>query len=358
MMQAILTKLKITAKRLLGKCVYAYVYLKNSILELRNTPNAAIPPSRKKHKNSLFNFIVLFVERWRFFTIALFGFIAVYYGLGAAVSSKINNALDAPLAINASSPRYTAAALLHVLKTQVDDSPWTPALPAVFPAAVLDNLPNFQLGAKDSVRYFVKRMARFYGDKNLKEAGELLDYPADIWLFSQTGEDRLAPGSAKQYRKALAKISDFAASGDNLPAIETREAAYMLSGIENLLERQLSALHKHVLEHNSELLDFKADDIFYRTKGCIYAVYYMLSALSKDHQDLIVETGQYENITATLSFLGEASTLSPASVKNAAPGEVFAANHLLYLGYYLARAQNYIKTVHNSINTYARNQMQ
>ena len=140
MMQAILTKLKITAKRLLGKCVYAYVYLKNSILELRNTPNAAIPPSRKKHKNSLFNFIVLFVERWRFFTIALFGFIAVYYGLGAAVSSKINNALDAPLAINASSPRYTAAALLHVLKTQVDDSPWTPALPAVFPAAVLDNL--------------------------------------------------------------------------------------------------------------------------------------------------------------------------------------------------------------------------
>ena len=188
-MQAILTKLKITAKRLLGKCVYAYVYLKNSILELRRTSNAAIPPSRKKHKNSLFNFIVLFVERWRFFTIALFGFIAVYYGLGAAVSSKINNALDAPLAINASSPRYTAAALLHVLKTQVDDSPWTPALPAVFPAAVLDNLPNFQLGAKDSVRYFVKRMARFYGDKNLKEAGELLDYPADIWLFSQTGED-------------------------------------------------------------------------------------------------------------------------------------------------------------------------
>ena len=87
MMQAILTKLKITAKRLLGKCVYAYVYLKNSILELRSTPNAAIPPSRKKHKNSLFNFIVLFVERWRFFTIALFGFIAVYYGLGAAVSS-------------------------------------------------------------------------------------------------------------------------------------------------------------------------------------------------------------------------------------------------------------------------------
>ena len=161
MMQAILTKLKITAKRLLGKCVYAYVYLKNSILELRNTPNAAIPPSRKKHKYSLLNFIVLFVERWRFFTIALFGFIAVYYGLGAAVSSKINNALDAPLAINASSPRYTAAALLHVLKTQVDDSPWTPALPNELQDAILDNLHKIQLGTNDTNKSFVTTNSPF-----------------------------------------------------------------------------------------------------------------------------------------------------------------------------------------------------
>lgn len=82
MMQAILTKLKITAKRLLGKCVYAYVYLKNSILELRRTPNASIPPSRKKHKNSLFNFIVLFVERWQFLYYRPVWFHCVYYGLG------------------------------------------------------------------------------------------------------------------------------------------------------------------------------------------------------------------------------------------------------------------------------------
>lgn len=102
----------------------------------------------QKHKNSLFNFIVLFVERWRFFTIALFGFIAVYYGLGAAVSSKINNALDAPLAINASSPRYTAAALLHVLKTQVDDSPWTRHFRLYFRQPSLTTCPIFSLEPK------------------------------------------------------------------------------------------------------------------------------------------------------------------------------------------------------------------
>ena len=43
MMQAILTKLKITAKRLLGKCVYAYVYLKNSILESVSYTHLTLP---------------------------------------------------------------------------------------------------------------------------------------------------------------------------------------------------------------------------------------------------------------------------------------------------------------------------
>lgn len=80
---------------------------------------------------------------------------------GAAVSSKINNALDAPLAINASSPRYTAAALLHVLKTQVDDSPWTPALPAVFPAAVLGQPAQFSAWSQRQRQIFRKENGSF-----------------------------------------------------------------------------------------------------------------------------------------------------------------------------------------------------
>ena len=66
------------------------------------------------------------------------------------------------------------------------------------------------------------------------------------------------------------------------------------------------------------------------------------------------ETNQYENLTAALSFLETASKLNPISIKNASPQDTYEANHLLYLGYYLARAQNYLKTIHNNIEDYAR----
>ncbi len=349
MTQTILTKLKITIKRLLGKCVYGYVYLKNTTRKLR-TPiaNQAKP---RKHKNNFFNFIVYLTEQWRTVLVGLAGFFCLYYGLGAAVSSNINNSLDETISVDAKdiAPGNTVAALIHVLKTQVDDSPWTPALPAIFPAAVLDNLPNFQIGAKDSVRYMVKRLSKYYKSPTLQEAEALLNYPADIWLFSQIGQDKLAPGSAKQYRKALAKLKDFAST----PTAGTQPAEYelsnWLSGIENLLEKQLNILQKHVLEHSSDLWDWNADNIFYQTQGTVYTIYYTISALSKDYQDIIVERGQYEKLTEALGYLRKAVTLSPAVIKNAPPQDTFAANHLIYLGFEISRALNNLQNIHHNI---------
>lgn len=342
-----LTKLKILVKHLLGRAVYIYVYVKKRLTEKYFSLTSS---QKKKQPKNIAGFISAFAQRWKLISAVLICLLAAYYGVGAAVSSKINNSLEHKLTVTKDSPRHTTAALIYVLKSQVDDSAWTPALPAIFPAAVLDNLPEFQLGAKDSVRYFIGRLSRFYKDENLKEAGELLDYPADIWLFSQNKKGVLSPGSARQYRKALTRLTDFAFSDKNRPVSSADEFLYILTGIETLLNRQISVLHRHVLEHNSEWLDFKADNIFYRAEGNAYTVYYLLQALSKDFQSLITEeTDQYENITAALSFLNEALSLNPVIIKNAAPEDAFAANHLLYLGYYLSRALATIRTVRYNI---------
>lgn len=354
MIGTLLTKLKIQIKRLIGKCVYLYVYVKNSIIAIQEKSKNPQEKNKRRHKNSILNYIAIFSEKWRLFTVGILGFLIIYYGLGATVSSTINNGLDTPITVSSKSPRHTTEALSYVLKSQIDDTPWTPALPIIFPAAVLDNLPNFQIGAKDGAKYMIKRLSSYHTDDNLKEAGELLDYPDHIWLFSQTTDDKLAPGSAKQYRKAIAKLTDFASSENNNKATGSHELLYILTGIENLLERRLNILNQHVMEHNSELLDFKADNIFYQTEGYVYTIYYLLKGITKDYQDIIVETGQYENLTAALSFLETGSKLAPLSIKNASPQDTYEANHLLYLGYYLARAQNYLKTIHNNIEDYAR----
>ena len=140
MIHRIFSKLKQTTKRLLGNCIYLYVYVKNSLKNLSKAPNK----KRLKHKNNIFNILSQVSERWRFLAIFFASFFFIYYGIGATVSSTINNNLNVELKTTKDTPTHLSSAIIHTLKSQIDDSPWTPALPIIFPASILDNLPNFQ----------------------------------------------------------------------------------------------------------------------------------------------------------------------------------------------------------------------
>ena len=334
------TKLKISSRRLLGRLVYMYVYTSKKIKNTFQTSSQH--SSSKKHQK----FFIFNNRRWRIMTIILALVFGVYYGLGAAISSKINNQLHIETKINTRKGQNTLSALAYVIKTQVDDQAWTPALPLIFPAAVLDNLPNFQLGVKESANFFIKKLAKRYKDANLKEAGELLDYSPDIWLFSQNKEDKLSPGSAKQYRKALALIENALKAHPVYLEPTTKDFIYLLKSTDTLLSKKISALNRHIQEHFSETLDFRADDLFYSTQGTAYTLHYLISAIAKDYQTEILAVEQYEEITSVLKYLEEATELSPVSVKNAAPNDVYASNHLIYLAYYLSQAQNHLQKIY------------
>ncbi|MBO5441530.1 MAG: DUF2333 family protein [Alphaproteobacteria bacterium] len=331
-----LNKLKQAIKNLAKQSAKSFLRFKKQLTSSKSPLN----------KKNFVNLIKLLAERWRVFSLVLIAFISIYYGLGAAISSEIKNHLNQELKITAPTQKHLPSAIIHVLKTQIVDSPWTPSLPAIFPASILDNMPSFQKGAKDSANFFIKKLAARHADKNLKEASQLLDYPSDIWLFSRIKEDKLAPGSAKQYRKAIDKIAEFN-TAPAVPAITpTQDFLYFTKAVISRLNRHISHLGKHIREHNAELLDFKADDIFYQTQGEIYTLHYILSALAKDYKEEVIKAEQYENITAALSFLELAEMLDPLAVKNASPNDVFEANHLLYLAYYLSEAQSRLKTVY------------
>lgn len=332
MTDRILTKLKISSKRLLGKCVYAYTYLNQKVKKAFQTPKS----SRRHTKSSLRK-----MKKWKSVSLVVALIICFYYGLGALISSKIYNRLDIETNVNARKGQNIVSSLAYVIKTQVDEQAWTPALPPIFPAAILDNLPNFQLGVKESANFFIKKVAKRYNDENLKKAGQLLDYDADIWLFSQNKEDKLSPGSAKQYRKALAHIEKSLKQQKNASELLTDENfLYLLKSVNKYLNNKINFLNSYIQEHNSEVLDLKADDVFYNTQGVIYTLHYMLTALSKDYQHQILAAEQYEEITSVLKFLTQASELSPIGIKNASPNDLYEANHLIYLAYYLTQAQN------------------
>lgn len=339
MIDRILTKLKINSKRLLGKCVYAYTYLNHKAKKTIQTTKSS---SKHRSRSSLVK-----MKKWKFVSLIIALIICFYYGLGALISSKIYNRLDIESNINTRKGQNIVSSLAYVIKTQVDEQAWTPALPLIFPAAILDNLPNFQLGVKDSANFFIKKIAKRYNDENLKKAGQLLDYDADIWLFSQNKEAKLSPGSAKQYRKALAHIEKSLKQQKNASELLTDENfLYLLKSINKYLNNKINFLNSYIQEHNSEVLDLRADDVFYNTQGIIYTLHYMLTALSKDYQYQILATEQYEEITSVLKFLSQASELSPIGIKNASPNDLYEANHLIYLAYYLTQAQSRLQKIY------------
>lgn len=349
MIHRIFSKLKQTTKRLLGNCIYLYVYVKNSLKNLSKAPNK----KRLKHKNNIFNILSQVSERWRFLAIFFASFFFIYYGIGATVSSTINNNLNVELKTTKDTPTYLSSAIIHTLKSQIDDSPWTPALPIIFPASILDNLPNFQLGTKESVNYIIKKLSTHYNNSYLKDAHELLNYPSDIWLFSQTDNNKLAPGSAKQYRKAISEIIKFSISANNSTSTP-KDLLYIIKNLNNQLNKQLKRLDKQIQEHNSEFFDFSSDNVFYLTQGNIYSIYYMLLGLSKDYQSIIVETSQYENVTTALMHLSKSISVSPLIIKNGATDALYSSNHLLYLAYHISQAQNYLTSIYCNINNQIR----
>lgn len=351
MIHRIFSKLKQIIKHLLGNCVYAYVYIKNSLQNLSKKSNK----KHLKHKNNIFNIISQMSEKWKLFTAIFTLFFFVYYGIGATVSSTINNSLDAELKTTKDTPTFTSSALIHTLKSQIDDSPWTPALPIIFPASILDNLPNFQLGSKEGLNYIIKKLANHTNNSYLKEAHELLNYPSDIWLFSQTEQNKLSPGSAKQYRKATSEIIKFSISQSNLSSTP-KDFIFMIKNINYVLNKQLTKLDKQIQEHNSEIFDINSDNIFYNAQGNMYSMYYILLGLSKDYQNFIVETNQYENITTALMHLSKSVNYSPLIIKNGAPDSMYSSNHLLYLAYHISQAQYYLTQIHyNTDNAIRKN---
>ena len=338
------SKLKITSKRWLGRCVYSCIYIKNKIQKYMHSAQKRISPPKNRP-----NLVTVTAKRWKIISAVLIILLGIYYGIGGAISSRFNNKLDVPPKTNLTIGQHTLAALTYVLKAQVNDTAWTPALPIIFPASVLDNLPNFQLGVKDSANYFIKHIARNGQNEKLKEAANLLDYPANIWLFSKDQKDKISPGSAKQYRKAWANLKTILTKNENYLPLTDENFLSLLNDSILLINKKIAVLNKHILEHSSELSDFKADDFFYQTQGCLYTLHYLLSAVTKDFRQQILDNDQYENMTTVLHLLTEAMEIKPISVKNASLNNIYNANHLAYLTAYLSQAQSKLQEIYYTI---------
>ncbi|WP_244437557.1 DUF2333 family protein [Roseivivax isoporae] len=246
---------------------------------------------------------------------------------------------------NGSAAVATAAALID---REVNLHGWTPNDPLLAPAAVLDNMPNFQAGVMKAVGRFsfelLDQIARTRGsssaDPDLERASGFLQFPPDIWMWDPSRSLWPTVPSEGQYRQGLAALERYNARLSMGQAVFERRAdtlAGTISRISADLGSQTAQLER-AQRTGWWIFSRTADDVFYQNKGMLYGYYVMLAALGEDFAPVIRERNLSLVWGQALESLRQGSQLSPMIVLNGDRDRSIFANHLALQGFYMKRA--------------------
>ena len=223
----------------------------------------------------------------------------LYYPIGMALVHKVddNTALSVDILPNQSRSVAMAAALIE---RETIIHPWVANDPWFLPGAALDNMPNFQQGVIYALSRYAIEMSDQIGrtrgssevDKDLDKAAGLLKYAGDVWVFDfsvslaptapSDSQYKAARKSLLSYNKRLAEgTAVFDVRADNLETTLERIAADLGSGS--------AVIDKYIRENSGAIIDFHADDIYYRNKGRLYAYYMILREMKADFESVISE---------------------------------------------------------------------
>ncbi|MBQ9731715.1 MAG: DUF2333 family protein [Alphaproteobacteria bacterium] len=284
-------------------------------------------------------------------------FFILYYPLGAILTHNINTDLnyepDTEKATSAS-----IAALSHLIYQEVYENTWTPSLPFIFPAAILDNMPSFQQGVISSVQKTAEALAQTQTgviaseqQNPLLTAAELLKYPPTIWMFS--ANNQLAPSSNSQYRRArkhLQKYNDLISDGRASFSVTPDNLRILLNAVGKDLFNTAINLEDHIREHNG-ITDIKSDESFYYTQGKMFGYYIISKGIMNDYKNILIDYNLYPIFTSIQKALENASLLSPLIIRNSNPQSIFGANHLFVLGHYALKTSLLIRQLISKLPT-------
>jgi hypothetical protein len=287
---------------------------------------------------------------------ALLLLIALYYLIGAIWVHKIddNTAFVPPDPTKGGSHAVDMAAAL--IDREVKENGWTSNDPFFLPGAVLDNMPNFQQGMMYALSRFgnvlAEQLARSRGtsavDPDVDRAAGLLRYPGDVWLFNFGTSLAPTASSESQYRaaaKALRAYNQRVAEGE---ATFDRRADNLIDTLErfaNDLGSMSGVIDEHLHTKAGFPFSWSADDIFYQTKGRLYAYYMLLKALGEDFEPLIAERNLDTVWSQMLESAREAADQSVWVVLNGGVSSQFVPSHLASQGFLLLRLRTRIREV-------------
>jgi hypothetical protein len=281
---------------------------------------------------------------------------ALYYPVGMLIVHRVDDSPELAYTVG-DGESHAVAAAAALIDRETNQHRWTANDPFFLPGAALDNMPNFQQGIIYALSRFAIEMSDQIGrirgssqvDQDLDKAAGRLKFPGTIWYFDFGTSLAPTTPSEQQYRAArkdflnynkrlAAGDASFERRSDNLQATLERFAADLGSS---------SAVLDQRIADSSFLIDTKADDVFYQTKGRLYGYYILLTALGEDFKKLIAERELTNAWAQMLDSFRTAATMDPLIVINGAPDSLIMPSHLAAQGFYLLRSRTQLKEISN-----------
>ncbi|WP_412777740.1 DUF2333 family protein [Thalassospira lucentensis] len=276
----------------------------------------------------------------------------VYYPAGMAMIHNVDDNPDFSGNYQGGSHAVNTAAAL--IDREVNQNRWTANDPFFLPGGALDNMPNFQTGIIYALSRFSIELSDQIGrtrgssqvDPDLDNAAGLLKFRGDKWVFDPSVS--LLPGvtSEQQYRDAIRSLDKYNQRLINGNAVFERRADNLQETLNRFANDLGSA--SAVIDDKVDapsVFDRTADDVFYATKGRLYAYSLILRDLGTDFEQVINERQVAPAWAEMVGSLQAAAALDPLVVVNGSADGIIFPNHLAGLGFYLLRARTQIREI-------------
>ena len=282
----------------------------------------------------------------------------VYYPVGMAYVHSIDDSASFTAdGYDIDKGSHSVAMAVALINRETKTHTWVASDPFFYPGSMLVRMPAFQRGILSSLSRFTIELYDHIGrtrgssqaDNDLQNASGLLNYSPYVWMFNFQTSWLPTASSPTQYRagmESLMKYNNRLAAGT---AVFERRADILIEVLDQLasdLGSSSATLGSHIEKQSG--LSFKtAADLFYHTKGRLYADYMLLRELKKDFNEVIREKELDTAWEQMLDSLQQGMVLGNFLIINAKPDSQFFPNHLATQGFFVMRARTQMREISN-----------
>jgi len=247
-----------------------------------------------------------------------------------------------------------------VVRREIDENGWVSNSPFFVPSRLNENMRHYQQGIVQAVAIFSvemrDRLGRARGssqaDPNLSVAAGEIQFAPDIWYWNPSQSLLPHETTESHYRRAMDELDTYNMRLAQGATYYERRADNLFALLDRLavdLGSSSGEIDEHLRRTRLTIVDFESDDIFYMTKGRVYAYYLILRELRIDFSEVIEEREVAVLYDQMLDSMRAIVGLNPQVVINGKPDSQFFASHLASEGFLLLRARTQLREITSSL---------